>query len=96
MDSRTDLSPEAKLRYLFITLKGEALQTIMNLPPTGASYITALRKLRVRYENKAAVLRHYLERFLNPGRAAEDAPSIRRLVDNSALREECVEAQGQG
>ncbi len=94
VDAREDLTSEDKLRFLFTTVTGEALQTISNLHPSGASYATALRRLKARYENKAAVLNYYLDKFLNPGRATEDAQSLRRLLDNVQGASDSLQARG--
>ncbi len=77
VDCREDLTSDAKMQYLLTTLSGEALETIVNLDPIGASYATAILQLRERYENKAVILEYYLKRLLYPTRATEDGLSMR-------------------
>ncbi len=57
IDSREDLTSEAKLQYLAASVSGEALHLVSNLEAAGANYATALRQLRDRYEDRVAILK---------------------------------------
>ncbi len=94
IDSRDDLTSEAKLQYLINSVSGEALYLVNQVESTGASYVTAMKRLRERYEDRATILKHYMERLVSPGRATEDGPVLRRLLDN--VRGACHSLMARG
>ncbi len=51
VDSRDDLTSEAKLQYLASTVSGEALHLVSNAEAMGANYATVMRHLRNRFED---------------------------------------------
>ncbi len=81
VDGREDLTSDAKLQYLLTSISGEALRLVSESEATGASYSMVMRQLRDRYEDRASILKYYLRRFLNPGRANDDSASLRELLD---------------
>ncbi len=69
VDGRENLTSDAKLQYLLTSISGEALRLVSESKTTGASYSMVMRQLHDRYEDRASILKYYLRRFLNPGRA---------------------------
>ncbi len=94
VDSRDDLTSEAKLQYLASTVSGEALRLVSNAEAMGANYATVMRHLRNRFEDRNLILKHYLQRFVSPGRATEDGPALHDLLDSVRGSAESLMARG--
>ncbi len=82
VDSRDDLTLEAKLQYSASTVSGEALHLVSNAEAMGANYATVMPHLWNQFEDRNQILKHYLQHFVSPGCAMEDGLALHDLLDN--------------